>query len=118
LGLTKLPGEINLISSDGADWKWRRVHETDMFSGMSVRKLEPLIQEQVEVMLDVLDKKCNGETFDIDRFMCHCALDVIGTTAYGKSFNAMKGDTFCAELVNDNFKDGNSNFGLSAYSLI
>ncbi len=57
LGLTKLPGEINLISSDGNDWKWRRQHESAMFSGQSVRLMESLIADQVQVMLNVLSTK-------------------------------------------------------------
>ncbi len=43
--------------------------------------------------------------FDIDRFMCHAALDVIGVTAYGKSFNAMTGKSEAARLVAQNFVD-------------
>ncbi len=105
LGLTKLPGETNLISSDGPEWLWRRQHEAPVFAGHTVRAMSGLIQEQVDEMVVQLEKRVGASSFDLDKFMCCVALDVIGATAYGRPFGAMSGNLLAADLVNSNFYD-------------
>jgi cytochrome P450 len=68
----------------------RRNSLSSFFSGASVRRLEPIMKEQVEQMFTRMEESGNREeVVEMHRIFKACASDVITLYAFGDSFHFM-----------------------------
>ncbi|EON65750.1 hypothetical protein W97_04989 [Coniosporium apollinis CBS 100218] len=76
---------------DKEDHRQRRKRINHVFSQSVLLEMEPLIRDEVENLLKVVDERC-GEPYDVLHWFRMLALDVVGQLFLGKSFGALKDD--------------------------
>ncbi|GAB6023594.1 Cytochrome P450 4V2 [Chamberlinius hualienensis] len=81
-----------LLTSTGTKWHTRRKLLTSTFHFKILEEFFPIIQEQTNILLEILeDKLSDGKiTLDIYPYLARCALDVICETAMGRTVSAQR----------------------------
>ncbi|GJQ72806.1 hypothetical protein Trydic_g1456 [Trypoxylus dichotomus] len=78
-----------LLTSTGARWFQHRKLITPTFHFKILENFVDIFVSKSQALLEMLDAKANGTSFDIYPDITHCALDIICETAMGVSVNAM-----------------------------
>ncbi|KAL4878787.1 cytochrome P450 [Aspergillus karnatakaensis] len=81
----------------------RRRQLSHGFAQVSVQKLEPLIEEQMKILIEKLRRYAKtGEVFDFKQTLSLYVLDILGEVAFGKPFNVQrKGEAEELRAIND-----------------
>ncbi|XP_063709161.1 cytochrome P450 4C1-like [Culicoides brevitarsis] len=83
-------GDGLIVTSDIKKWfHHRRLITTTFYFDILTRYCE-IFQNKARIFCEVLDEKCDGEAFDIDKYFYRLTFDAILETAFGVSPNIQK----------------------------
>lgn len=81
---------ISLLTSTGSHWQTRRKLLTPAFHFKILEEFISVFNKQSSKLIQKLEKKADGNAFDIYDDLALCSLDVICETAMGRSINAQE----------------------------
>ncbi|KAK8733802.1 hypothetical protein OTU49_006487, partial [Cherax quadricarinatus] len=81
---------LSLLTSTGSHWHTRRKLLTPAFHFKILEEFMSVFNKQSNKLIQKLEKKADGNTFDIYDDLTLCVLDVICETAMGRSINAQE----------------------------
>ena len=91
---TPTSGSHSLITADRADHSRQRRLISHAFSDKALREQEPLIKGYVDLLIQRLHERANGDSLDMVSWYNWTTFDLIGDLAFGEPFGCLENCTY------------------------
>jgi len=89
LMIDPLVGDGNIVTTNGAQWKYLHRMLSPAFAISHVTNMRPMVADEVMKFRSCLSEKAkSGEVFKFEDLTQHLTFDVIATTTFGRSLDA------------------------------